>query len=110
MKHIVAYYRDNFLFIQVQLGHFIENRDFMPEVKECCHQVVNAAIAIYYKMCNAMLPTPNKSHYTFNLRDMSAVIKGVLQVLSAKVFSVFKHIFVSVIYSVFLSRFNFVVL
>ena len=65
----------------MQLGHFIENKDFMPEVKECCPKVVNAAIAVYYKMCNAMLPTPNKSHYTFNLRDMSAVIKGVLQVL-----------------------------
>uniref|UniRef100_H2YVP9 AAA+ ATPase domain-containing protein n=1 Tax=Ciona savignyi TaxID=51511 RepID=H2YVP9_CIOSA len=64
---------------KVQLGHFFENRDFMPEVKESCPQVVNAGIAVYYKMCNAMLPTPDKSHYTFNLRDLSDVIKGVLQ-------------------------------
>nr|XP_018672447.1 dynein heavy chain 6, axonemal-like [Ciona intestinalis] len=68
---------------KVQLGHFFENRDFMPEVKECCPQVVNASIAVYYKMCNAMLPTPDKSHYTFNLRDLSDVIKGVLQVILA---------------------------
>ncbi|XP_076809994.1 dynein axonemal heavy chain 6-like [Clavelina lepadiformis] len=64
---------------QVQLGHFLENRDFMPEVKDCCKQAVNASIAVYYKMCNAMLPTPDKCHYTFNLRDLSAVVKGILQ-------------------------------
>nr|XP_039247972.1 dynein heavy chain 6, axonemal-like [Styela clava] len=64
---------------QVQLGRFMESRDFMPEVKECRSQLVSAAIAVYYKMCNGMLPTPDKSHYTFNLRDLSAIIKGVLQ-------------------------------
>lgn len=52
----------------------------MPEVKECRPQLVSASIAVYYKMCNGMLPTPDKSHYTFNLRDLSAVIKGVIQV------------------------------
>ncbi|XP_022090728.1 dynein heavy chain 6, axonemal-like isoform X2 [Acanthaster planci] len=64
---------------QVQLGRFLENQNFLPEIRELLTPLVSASIAVYYKMCVNMLPTPAKSHYTFNLRDLSKVIQGLLQ-------------------------------
>ncbi|XP_071833092.1 dynein axonemal heavy chain 6-like isoform X4 [Apostichopus japonicus] len=73
---------------QVQLGCFLENGDFLPDIRELLLPLVSASIAIYYKMCFNMLPTPAKSHYTFNLRDLSKVIQGLLQANKSTVTSV----------------------
>ncbi|KAH9496161.1 Dynein heavy chain 6, axonemal [Bulinus truncatus] len=64
---------------QVQLGRFFQEGEFMPEVLDCLFSIVSASIAVYYNMCAVMLPTPTKSHYTFNIRDLSKVIQGMLQ-------------------------------
>ncbi|GFO34548.1 dynein heavy chain 1, axonemal, partial [Plakobranchus ocellatus] len=64
---------------QVQLGRFFQDGEFMPEVVDSLFPLVSASIAIYYQMCTVMLPTPTKSHYTFNIRDLSQVIQGLLQ-------------------------------
>ncbi|XP_052105827.1 dynein axonemal heavy chain 6-like isoform X2 [Mytilus californianus] len=64
---------------QVQLGRFFQEGEFASEVKEQLLPLVSASIAVYYRMGNNMLPTPAKSHYTFNLRDLSKVIQGLLQ-------------------------------
>lgn len=41
--------------------------------------MVNAAVEIYTRIATDLLPTPAKSHYVFNLRDLSKCVQGVLQ-------------------------------
>ncbi|KAI9363382.1 dynein heavy chain and region D6 of dynein motor-domain-containing protein [Zopfochytrium polystomum] len=55
-------------------------KPFTSEVRQTSDAILNSAIEIYRSMCNELLPTPAKSHYTFNLRDLSKVIQGILQV------------------------------
>ena len=53
--------------------------DFTAEVKELSDSIVNAAVDIYGRISTDLLPTPDKSHYIFNLRDLSKCIQGILQ-------------------------------
>ena len=52
---------------------------FPGEVKTTCNAMVEATINIYQNISAELLPTPAKSHYTFNLRDISKVFQGVMQ-------------------------------
>jgi len=52
------------------------------DVQALAEPTVHITIQLYDAMCAEMLPTPSKSHYTFNLRDVSKVVQGVLQVRS----------------------------
>lgn len=46
------------------------------DVIQACTNIVNATIDVYNFAIAEMLPTPSKSHYVFNLRDISRVISG----------------------------------
>ena len=47
-------------------------------------QVVDTCISVYNAISSQLLPTPSRSHYTFNLRDLSSVVQGLLMADASK--------------------------
>ncbi|XP_026846886.1 dynein heavy chain 2, axonemal [Drosophila persimilis] len=52
---------------------------FSNEVREMWLPITQCTIYLYLAVIGKMLPTPNKSHYLFNLRDISKVFQGLLR-------------------------------
>eukprot|EP00930_Biecheleria_cincta_P074768 TRINITY_DN6197_c0_g1_i1.p1 TRINITY_DN6197_c0_g1~~TRINITY_DN6197_c0_g1_i1.p1 ORF type:complete len:4188 (+),score=808.10 TRINITY_DN6197_c0_g1_i1:1794-12566(+) len=57
---------------------------FSGSVAGACQSVVKSTITMYEDISAAMLPTPAKSHYTFNLRDLSKVHLGMCACVKGK--------------------------
>ncbi|KAL3319655.1 Dynein heavy chain 6, axonemal [Cichlidogyrus casuarinus] len=53
--------------------------DFSTTMRDMSDNIVQAAVEIYTRLAAELLPTPAKSHYVFNLRDLSKCIQGMLQ-------------------------------
>ncbi|TYZ63897.1 hypothetical protein PybrP1_001177 [[Pythium] brassicae (nom. inval.)] len=58
------------------LGNFLSA--FAADVARLTDRLVRASIQVYATICAELLPTPAKSHYTFNLRDLAKIFQGVL--------------------------------
>ena len=55
------------------------------DVKSMAGPLVKGTIAVYNRISAELLPTPAKSHYTFNLRDVSKTFQGLLMIKPAAV-------------------------
>ncbi|DBA02677.1 TPA: hypothetical protein N0F65_010502 [Lagenidium giganteum] len=67
------------------LGGFLGTE--LPLLVQMAAPIVNASVILYQEVEVEMLPTPSKSHYTFNLRDLSKVFQGILMVKKESVSS-----------------------
>ena len=52
-------------------------KDYKKEVQMLAKPMVDSTLTIFNRITKELRPTPAKSHYTFNLRDMSKVFQGV---------------------------------
>ena len=63
------------------LGGFFGTANFHPDVKELAKPMVEASVDLYNSIRDILRPRPAKAHYTFNLRDLSKVFQGFMQVV-----------------------------
>lgn len=52
---------------------------FPEEIKALCDPLAVATIQLFNSVSEQFLPTPAKSHYVFNMRDISKVFQGCYQ-------------------------------
>ncbi|CAN0221029.1 unnamed protein product [Ectocarpus sp. 6 AP-2014] len=64
------------LIFRTIFGNFLER--FSAECKTLAEPIVAATVGMYNTILADLRPTPAKSHYTYNLRDLSKVFQGML--------------------------------
>ena len=65
------------IFSQI-LSRFLEENKFNADISPYSDKFVECTIRIFQQISMDLRPTPSKSHYTFNLRDVSKVFQGCL--------------------------------
>ena len=59
------------------LDIFIARGKFPEEVVSLNEKIIDSILNVYAAVREKLKPTPNKSHYTFNMRDISKTIQGM---------------------------------
>lgn len=58
------------------------SKQFSADTYKIIESVTGSTIKLWNKVKSQLLPTPAKFHYVFNLRDVSRIFKGMVQVTS----------------------------
>ena len=58
---------------QVRLGRHLQSHDFVQDIREMYKELVFATLSVFFAITATLLPTPAKSHYTFNVKDVNKV-------------------------------------
>jgi dynein heavy chain len=67
------------------LKFYFRTGGFASEVSGLEQKIVSATMKIYDNIQKDLMPTPVKTHYTFNLRDFSKVICGICMTTAKEV-------------------------
>lgn len=59
------------------LSVYYARMKYSDEIVNLRDKVVQASVTLFTKVCQQFLPTPSRSHYTFNLRDLAHVFIGI---------------------------------
>ncbi|KAM7379582.1 hypothetical protein PAMP_005128 [Pampus punctatissimus] len=68
------------IFGVIGCGYFHTCRKFKPEISDMVKCLVSAGRILWQWTKAKMLPTPSKFHYIFNLRDLSRIWQGMLNI------------------------------
>ncbi|XP_012151823.2 dynein heavy chain at 89D [Megachile rotundata] len=66
----------NYIYHSILAGHL---EIFAEEVQAIAGDLVQITLDLYQIVTKELLPTPNKFHYIFNMRDLSRITAGLLQ-------------------------------
>lgn len=79
--NIIAYTEMSFTAIKTIYDTIVKAffASFNNDIKNMLEDLVDSQLEVYDQVLNGpMKPTPSKSHYTFNLRDISKIFQGVV--------------------------------